>query len=148
MSSTNKLSKKKFSASNSSPSCFYFGLTILNVILFGGSIYTYLSAKTQLTDAASWTEKAKSMMAFTREKTLALSVGTVSIGKTSEHGISNDFSQESDIKAKVKSVAKGNIDDIICNDPIWCFVPMPSLSHYKFEPPTDKVRWRIAQPIL
>jgi hypothetical protein len=32
-----------------------------------------------------------------------------------------------------------------CNDPVWCNVPMPTVSYYKFDPPTDPIKWRKAQ---
>jgi hypothetical protein len=33
-----------------------------------------------------------------------------------------------------------------CGDPIWCNVPMPSISYFKFDkPPSDPVRWKKAQ---
>jgi hypothetical protein len=36
-------------------------------------------------------------------------------------------------------------DEVACTDSIWCAVPMPQKSHFKFDPPTDKLKWRIAQ---
>jgi hypothetical protein len=38
-----------------------------------------------------------------------------------------------------------DIDEVACTDKVWCAVPMPQRSHFKFDPPTDKVKWRIAQ---
>lgn len=32
-----------------------------------------------------------------------------------------------------------------CKDPIWCSIPMPSTSLFKFSPPTDETRWVQAQ---
>lgn len=32
-----------------------------------------------------------------------------------------------------------------CNDPVWCSIPMPEVSYYRFDPPTDPHKWRIAQ---
>ena len=32
-----------------------------------------------------------------------------------------------------------------CNDVDWCSISMPSISYFKFEPPTDPVRWKQAQ---
>lgn len=35
-----------------------------------------------------------------------------------------------------------------CTDPVWCNVPMPKLSHFRFmPPPTDEKRWRLAQQV-
>jgi hypothetical protein len=32
-----------------------------------------------------------------------------------------------------------------CNDPVWCQIEMPTKSYFKFDPPTDSLRWRQAQ---
>jgi len=32
-----------------------------------------------------------------------------------------------------------------CLDPVWCSIPLSKVSYFKFDPPTDPVRWRIAQ---
>jgi len=32
-----------------------------------------------------------------------------------------------------------------CDDVLWCNVKMPYISYFRFDPPTDPVRWRIAQ---
>lgn len=36
-------------------------------------------------------------------------------------------------------------ESIACDDPVWCNIPMPTKSYYKFEPPTDTIRWKKAQ---
>ena len=36
-----------------------------------------------------------------------------------------------------------SVDD--CLNPIWCDIPMPTVSYYNFDPPTDIRRWKIAQ---
>lgn len=35
--------------------------------------------------------------------------------------------------------------EIFCQDSVWCSVPMPKVSHYNFEAPSDKTRWKLAQ---
>lgn len=32
-----------------------------------------------------------------------------------------------------------------CNDAVWCDIKMPTKSHFRFDPPTDDNRWRMAQ---
>lgn len=32
-----------------------------------------------------------------------------------------------------------------CTDRTWCSIPMPTTSFFKFDPPTNKFRWRLAQ---
>lgn len=32
-----------------------------------------------------------------------------------------------------------------CTDPMWCNIAMPKVSYFKFDAPSDPVRWRIAQ---
>lgn len=35
-----------------------------------------------------------------------------------------------------------------CTDPVWCSVPMPKISHFRFmDPPSDEKRWRLAQQV-
>lgn len=44
------------------------------------------------------------------------------------------------------SYSTQRLEDIICTDPVWCNVQMPTTSSYKFfNPPTDQIRWKIAQ---
>ena len=37
-----------------------------------------------------------------------------------------------------------NIDNTICNDTIWCNIAMPTKSYFRFDPPDDVNRWKIA----
>lgn len=37
------------------------------------------------------------------------------------------------------------LSEDMCNDPVWCNIPMPTVSYFKFSPPNDPVRWRLAQ---
>jgi hypothetical protein len=32
-----------------------------------------------------------------------------------------------------------------CSDPLWCNIEMPLKSHFKFDPPTDINKWKVAQ---
>ncbi len=32
-----------------------------------------------------------------------------------------------------------------CTDSVWCNIPMPTVSYYRFDPPTDPYKWRLAQ---
>lgn len=32
-----------------------------------------------------------------------------------------------------------------CDDPLWCHIEMPRKSYFKFDPPTDSLRWKRAQ---
>lgn len=32
-----------------------------------------------------------------------------------------------------------------CDDPVWCTIPMPTHSHFKFPPPTNLAKWKRAQ---
>ena len=34
--------------------------------------------------------------------------------------------------------------DTECTDPVWCDIPMPNKSYYRFDPPSDHRKWRIA----
>lgn len=36
-------------------------------------------------------------------------------------------------------------ESLLCEDPVWCNIPMPTKSYYKFDPPTDASRWKKAQ---
>jgi hypothetical protein len=33
----------------------------------------------------------------------------------------------------------------VCSDPVWCSVPMPTRSYFRFDAPNDPYRWRVAQ---
>lgn len=41
--------------------------------------------------------------------------------------------------------ANNALENVECNDPVWCNVPIPGKSHYKFDTPIDPRRWRHAQ---
>lgn len=37
------------------------------------------------------------------------------------------------------------LEDLKCDNPVWCTIEMPKVSYYKFPPPTDPLKWRRAQ---
>lgn len=49
------------------------------------------------------------------------------------------------LQSDASSNAYSDYQQLLCNDTIYCSIPMPSLSFFKFDPPTDPRRWRIAQ---
>ena len=58
-------------------------------------------------------------------------------------GISNLPSKS---KVEANSIPAEDIKQLPdCTDKIWCSIPMPKNSFFKFEPPTNKFRWRLAQ---
>lgn len=38
-----------------------------------------------------------------------------------------------------------DIASIVCTDPVWCNIEMPEHSLFRFEPPDDEIRWKLAQ---
>lgn len=34
---------------------------------------------------------------------------------------------------------------IECNDRVWCEIPMPKISYFRLDPPTDNIKWKKAQ---
>jgi hypothetical protein len=43
----------------------------------------------------------------------------------------------------VTSASESSVN--ICSDPVWCKIPMPKESYFRFAPPTDNERWKKAQ---
>lgn len=37
------------------------------------------------------------------------------------------------------------MNEVPCDDEMWCNVKMPSVSYFRFDPPTDPIRWKTAQ---
>ena len=44
------------------------------------------------------------------------------------------------VKSPVTDIKK-DFDPCECTDPVWCFIPMPSKSHFNFVPPSNQKRW-------
>ena len=97
--------------------------------IFCGALYTYISAQKKVADALSSAEKAKSVLAFSK----------------ANH--SSKYYGDAHLPPSLPSSPKTNrsVDDIACSDPTWCSIPMPSKSYFKFRPPIDEYRWRVAQ---
>ena len=133
-------SKKRVQQQNSAngtgmPSSTRFGniiLICLNVILFIASLYLYLISNQKLGLASDFKNRAKSILSQQKHDSLEYSES----GKTS---LTNPLGVGSEINSQQV------YESIPCNDNLWCKVPMPIMSHYKFDPPTDKTRWRRAQ---
>lgn len=53
--------------------------------------------------------------------------------------------QQQAAQMAVPNEVPASTDDIVCEDPVWCSVSMPSKSLLRFPPPTDARRWRKAQ---
>lgn len=82
---------------------------------------------------------------------LGLSLWSRNTVKTPERVASAEVAS-SPIRASVASQKENDLSqrrlqgvDSTCTDPEWCDVPMPTFSYFKFDPPTDPVRWRKAQ---
>lgn len=93
-------------------------LTVLNIALFSLSFYLYLFPRSKVEVRVVETAQAQ-----TTSTPLSKPPATV-------------FASKSPID--LKSLPP-------CNDPVWCNIEMPKTSYFKFQPPTDPVKWRIAQ---
>ncbi len=76
-------------------------------------------------------------------------VGFIVVYRSSGHKIDlpndNSFSENLvDFKEKIVTWFEDK-SLLECNDTIWCNVTMPTVSYFKFDPPTDPARWRLAQ---
>ena len=122
--------KKKPIQSNNISLCQLLWVTIFNLAIFFGALYTYISAQKKAADALSSAEKAKSIIAFSKANYSSKYQGDT-------HHLPPSLSSS--------PTTNGSIDDIPCSDPTWCSIPMPSKSYFKFRPPVDQYRWRVAQ---
>lgn len=47
-----------------------------------------------------------------------------------------------------KAFTASDFGDGKCIDALWCNIPMPSTSFFKFRPPSDPIKWRGKFPTL
>ena len=129
---------------NSSSRCLFVWLTVLNVALFSAAFYTYLSAHRVNADAISFVDKAKSMIAFSKASTIANSTVVTGALSSLAHLLSSEDPGDNPVSVPSEALP-GKIPDVLCDDSVWCSIPMPAKSLFKFDAPTDERRWRIAQ---
>ena len=127
MSSTNKgaSQKKKTLPGSGISRGALLAASVFNVVLFGGTLFAYFSAKHKLSEAFDLHEKSDSERGF--------------------HEARSELELPVPIAEVSSKKASGFVKDVICTDPVWCSIPMPAVSHFNFDPPVDKARWKLAQ---
>lgn len=104
-------------------------VTLFNIILFGASVIMFFSSRS----ITSTHEEKLAPTYKTSQDTPTIISSGVLIKDTSVE----TTSQKND------EIGTRPLPD--CNDPLWCDIPMPTVSYYRFDPPTDPYRWRMAQ---
>lgn len=116
--------KKIIAGSSISPRAILI-TSILNVILFGGTLFAYFSAKHKLSEAVNLHEKSDSERGY--------------------HEVHSGIGLQVPMVQTSTENFGGSVEDVVCTDPVWCSIPMPEISHFNFDPPRDKARWKLAQ---
>ena len=137
--------KKPFSSAN-------WGCYAINFLLFAASVFYFFQGARKLEEAKTLMTSKSSRDHIPLDQLLAgdieSSIDTLSTKKDkiiSNKAVKGDKnSNERDPDEEYAGFYE-SLDAKTCTDPIWCNVRMPAKSYYKFDPPTDKNRWKKAQ---
>ena len=113
--------------------------TLLNIVLLCISVYFYLRSQSSA-DGASSKDDASASAAATAAAAAAAQLFPAN-PQTSVEPLSAVLSRPVESQAR----AAGMEVEVECTDPVWCKVPIPVKSHYKFDTPIDASRWKRAQ---
>ena len=127
----------------SSDSCC---VVFCNIALLLLALYFFVSSRENLARAADWLEKAQMLAehaATTTRDSQSQSVPQRATKFQPQQPLSPVLPL---VSTPGKSASDTLLTDISCTDPVWCNIEMPNKSFYKFDtPPTDAIRWKIAQ---
>lgn len=101
-------------------------VTLFNLVLFGASALLFYSSRYQ-------TATVEQKLTPARQKLEV--VDQVAVPILSDAKSSPENANVYDAKPLLPA----------CTDPVWCSIPMPAISYFRFDPPTDPYKWRLAQ---
>lgn len=106
-------------------------VTLFNLILFGASALLFYSTRyhTSTEDEKLTPTRQKSEVV---QQAAAPVLSNIPVDRTT---VENTGSKVNNERPPLPE----------CTDPVWCNIPMPSISYYRFDPPTDAYKWRRAQ---
>jgi hypothetical protein len=111
-----------------SPGCL---LTALNVALFAGAAYLYYLSRQHEQEPYVPETKASLLNKEGSSSFIATPVLSAQVPQSTQPISSTNDREEEPLPD--------------CDDPVWCSIPMPATSYFRFDPPTDAHKWRIAQ---
>lgn len=107
-------------------------VTLLNFVFFASALFLFLQSSKHYNN-----NTAPVTMSDTTSTQLMSTVNTI---------VSSSSSSSSITGGNQAGIDYDNMESLPpCDDPEWCSIPMPQVSYFKFDPPTDQKRWRIAQ---
>ena len=114
--------------------CSY--LALVNVACLVAALFFYVSSREQLQKASDWLHRAQLLADRASERASSLPPPVQALAAAPLTATSPSSSLP----------PPPSTGSVVCDDAVWCAVPMPEKSHYNFDgPPNDPVRWRIAQ---
>jgi hypothetical protein len=134
--------------------------TLINILVLLLAVYLYVSAKPETPEGTHakhilrWGQQSKlvlggapepALLAQQREQRMAVAAEVAAAVAAAKASCPKPVGQMIQNQARVGGVGGVGGELPPCTDPVWCAVQMPSQSYFKFEPPTDPLRWRIAQ---
>lgn len=119
-------------AAKSSTNMGTFLVVLMNVALFAFSAYLFYLSRHPHIDNSSIASKASQLR---------------------KDAVTTDNSQAPvkpiivSVRESVPTIKVQDTPDALpeCLDSVWCEIEMPTISYFRFDPPTDKYKWRLAQ---
>jgi len=112
--------------------------SIFNLLVLGATVFFYF--RSRATDDSSPVEDTSSIQPYASNAAAGkIESLTATLAKALTKSPSTGAASET---------VAGAIDDtevVECNDPVWCKVPIPKISHYKFDSPINPAKWKRAQ---
>ena len=105
---------------------------VLNISLFLFSVYTIFTRRSQPNNIPN---RATEVFIHSPEI----------IPSTDKNTQSDNHVMDPTLKIRSENVVEDIKSLPECTDDVWCSIPMPSVSYFKFDPPTNEYRWRRAQ---
>lgn len=118
-------------------------VSVLNILLFLTATYLFIQSTEHNNNSPSRSNSSSSSDLSTSSATIHPQSPRQSNNEIHNNVVSSPISSSSD---RSSDSVYANMESLPpCEDPEWCNIPMPTVSYFKFDPPTDERRWKIAQ---
>jgi len=120
----------------------------VNGALMVAAALVYMSGKEQLAKASEWLHRAQLLADRAAEKAASASSSLSSVATVPPPPVQVQPAARAATATTTAATTAADraLPNVVCDDAVWCAVPMPAVSHFNFDgPPTDAARWRVAQ---
>ena len=126
------LPKKGVKYSRCSTGCF---VTVFNLFIFTASVFLFYKSRSNHEEDNIPAPQTSHQTTFTSGTEPSTIISSILLGDSVKPILASSPYTSSSSSSKVPP----------CEDPVWCNIEMPTFSYFRFDPPTDPIRWKIAQ---